>query len=162
MLNAWRKVTHSPTKADRVKAAAAAVALAVTLIVAGALIAVAVIDDRDVDLNWTVVADVGGRALLGAAALIGAIGGIGTLRQRIEADQRAEWWKRAEKTSDYLVSENLDKIDIGSRLLEALDADDRRTGRREWIYLNSISAAGALDVDDQEGDNGQDEGGSDG
>jgi len=126
----------------------------------GALIAVAVIDRRDVDWNWTVLSDIVGGLALGTAALIGAIGGIRALDQRTEADQRAEWWKRAEKVSDYLVSGDADKIDLGSRMLDALLEDDRRTGNREWRYVYAIAVAATLDEDVEEGDNDHNEGGS--
>jgi len=167
MLNAWRKRAASQSAGDRFNAFATGVALAVVSAFVGALIAVAVIDGRDVDWNWTVIADIVGGLALGTAALFGAINGVGALRQRTAADQRAEWWKRAEKCGDYLLAGDAELEDdpyvLGIGLLNALWLEDERTGNREKGYLFALSNAAALDDFEDSSDNEQEsEGAPDG
>ncbi|WP_062378479.1 hypothetical protein [Demequina pelophila] len=107
-----------------------------------ALAAVAALVDVDplaaaASLNSTAVA---------IAALGGAYGGVRTLRQRTEADQRAEWWRRAERCGEYIVSGDVDRLEIAVGLLAALERDDNRTGSRERLYFDALSGAGAVDA----------------
>lgn len=102
MLNAWRKDAEQHTIQDRVWAVLTIAAVAIAAGSVGMLVTTIVIDDQDID--WIVTVELSGNIMLGTAALIGAIGGLRTLRQRTRADERAEWWKRAEKASDHLIS----------------------------------------------------------
>ncbi len=157
MLNVWRKPSAEHSTKDRLAAITTAVVFAVVFVGAGMLIAVAFVDGDNLNWNWTVIANVGGGLGVGIAALIGAIGGLITVNQRTAADQRAEWWKRAEKASDYLVVGDAELEDdpyvLGMGMLRALELDDVRTGQREKEYILALSTAATLDTANDEGDN---------
>lgn len=161
MVKFWNGLFAHDTAGDRVRAAGTAVLIFVIGTVVGLVVASAYSDIRDVEWNWTVLADVA----VGAAALAAAIGGVATLMQRTRADQRAEWWKRAERCGDYLVDGDADTEDdkyrLGVGLLRALELDDSRTGRRETEYLSALGAAATLDPIDPDVDNEGEEGGAD-
>lgn len=161
MVKFWNWLFAYETAGDRARAGATAVMIFVLGSATGLLVASAYSDIRDVEWNWTVLADVA----VGVAALAAAIGGVATLMQRTRADQRAEWWKRAERCGDYLIEGNADTEDdtyrLGVGLLRALELDDSRTGRRETEYLLALGAAATLDAIDRDDDNEDDEGGTD-
>lgn len=70
---------------------------------------------------WQVLSALGPLAIL-AGGILAAVIGWGTLRQRTEADSRAEWWKRTQWAIDSSLSEDPDRAKVGLGLMEVLAA----------------------------------------
>lgn len=153
MLNVWRKRPQEHASRDWGIGFVAVAGIALAAVAVAALVTGLVIDAGS---NWTAIADVGG-LLFAIAVLIAVIGSLRALRQRTEAHQRAEWWKRAEKASDYLLSRSPSSVDLGVALLDALVEDGRPIGQREWTHIFAVTTAVTLG-ENAEADQGHSEG----
>ncbi|WP_062383404.1 hypothetical protein [Demequina iriomotensis] len=125
----------------RFRASATAVACVIAGGLVGVGLAVTTIADHPGREFWSLIAV----SAVAVAAFGAAIGGVVTLRKRNEAAHGADWWRRAQKVNEYLTSGEDRRIYLGAHLLDALEGDDRCSGRPERLYLDAITIAAALD-----------------
>lgn len=79
-----------------------------------------------------------GPVATGAAAIVALIIGIATVRQRNRADQRDQWWKRAQWALELTLSDDSVKVARGYEVLEYL-ADSELAGDDEQALLAAAS-----------------------
>ncbi|QHK21749.1 hypothetical protein GU243_21000 [Pseudarthrobacter psychrotolerans] len=72
---------------------------------------------------WQIVAALGPAAVL-LGALVAAVIGWRTLRQKAEADNRAEWWKRTQWALDAVYSGDKKRAIVGLKVLGVLAESD--------------------------------------
>ena len=105
---------------------------------------------------WEIVAALGPLAILAAAIITGVIAAV-NLRHRRQADQRSEWWARAQWALDAVSSENESLQVQGLGLLEHL-ADSELAGPEEIEILatawEAIIGEPSVDEEPNMGDNG--------
>jgi hypothetical protein len=85
---------------------------------------------------WEIVAGLSPVAVL-LAAIVAAIIGLLTLKQRSQADERSEWWVRAQWALDASLSDNPKRAEVGLNVMSVLA--ESRLARREEIEI--LSAA---------------------
>ena len=86
---------------------------------------------------WQVLAALGPLAVLLGALVAGVIGWR-TLRQKAEADNRAEWWKRTQWALDAVYSGDKKRGTIGLKVLKVL-AESELAGDGELAVLEAAS-----------------------
>ncbi|MEC5192987.1 MULTISPECIES: hypothetical protein [unclassified Arthrobacter] len=84
---------------------------------------------------WQVLAALGPLAVLVSAA-IAAVIGINTLKQKSVADNRAEWWKRAQWALDAVHSGNKKQAAVGLKVLRVL-GESELAGAGELAVLEA-------------------------
>jgi hypothetical protein len=86
---------------------------------------------------WQILAALGPLAVAFGAVVAGIIGWR-TLKQRAEADNRAEWWKRAQWALDAVYSGDKKRGTIGLKVLKVL-GESELAGRGELAVLEAAS-----------------------
>ena len=87
---------------------------------------------------WQVLAALGPLAVLISAA-IAAVIGFNTLRQKAVADNRAEWWRRAQWALDAIYSGNPKEATVGLKVLGVL-GESELAGAGELAVLEAAWA----------------------
>jgi hypothetical protein len=92
---------------------------------------------------WQIIAALSPLAVL-LAAVIAAVIGVLTIRQRARADNRAEWWRRAQWALDASLSKEPSQAEMGQKAIELLSKSKLATP--EDGTLLKIGTTDALDA----------------
>lgn len=95
---------------------------------------------------WQILSALSPLAVL-IAAIVAATVGLMTLRQRARADNRSEWWRRAEWALNASLSENKSEAEMGQKAIDLLGRSELATD--EDLSLLKIGTEDALEDADR-------------
>jgi flagellar biogenesis protein FliO len=90
---------------------------------------------------WQIVGALSPLAVL-VAAIVAALVGLLTLRQKARADDRSEWWRRAQWALDASLSRSRSEAEMGQKAIEILGQSELAS--REDLALLKVGTEDAL------------------